>query len=73
MAKECRHLCERTSNHIHEMYEYDVEINDDDVIRVVSHNTFIELEVGGETVHNIELTEKSKIKVKVIINIDTGE
>lgn len=71
--KECRYLSERTIDHISEMYEYDVEINDDDVIKVTSYNTYIELEVGGETVHNIGITEKSKIKVKVIVNIDTGE
>ncbi|HEY7161327.1 MAG TPA: hypothetical protein VH815_08705 [Acidobacteriota bacterium] len=51
------------------LYKFDVEINDDDIIKVAAFNTYLELSQGNETLINMGLKKNDRIVVSVMIEI----
>jgi hypothetical protein len=50
-------------------YIFDVEVNDEDFLKICANNTYIQLSQSDEALLNLGINEKSKIRVTIEIEI----
>jgi hypothetical protein len=51
------------------LYKFDVDINDEDVLKIAAFNTYLELSQSGESLVNLTLKKHSRIQVTILIEI----
>jgi hypothetical protein len=51
------------------IYEFDMDVNDDDILKIAAFNTYLELSKSGESLINMSLVKNARIQVTVKIEI----
>ncbi len=69
---ETGHIIEKTLNTTKVCYQFDVDINDSDVLSIHSYNTFVSIEDSNSQIINIGISQYAKIRLKVTIDVDNA-